>query len=151
MKPFYQHWYNLSFRYINKKNSGIIMMFLSLLDQINPDPQQSLPIYIIICIEITIINDGRWSRYGYIYLSKRISKIGQNILVINPPNRTPKHFLSKNMILIWNQRYLKLFHKCYTSKYFASVYYLNISGIIPSCIKGQNLQWAKDEILHLWK
>ena len=75
-------------------------MFLSLLDQINPDPQQSLPIYIIICIEITIINDGRRSRYGYIYLSKRISKIGQNILVINPPNRTPKHFLSKNMILI---------------------------------------------------
>ena len=111
MKPFYQHWYNLSFRYINKKNSGIIMMFLSLLDQINPDPQQSLPIYIIICIEITIINDGRWSRYGYIYLSKRISKIGQNILVINPPNRTPKHFWSKNMILIWNQRRLGLLSK----------------------------------------
>ena len=86
------------------------MMFLSLLDQINPDPQQSLPFYIIICIEITIINDGRRSRYGYIYLSKRISKIGQNILGINPPNHTPKHFWSKNMILIWNQRRLKIFH-----------------------------------------
>ena len=73
-------------------NSGIIIIFLSSLDQINPDPRQSLPIYIIICIEITIINDGRRSRYGYIYLSKRISKIGQNILVINPPNRTPKYF-----------------------------------------------------------
>ena len=73
-------------------NSGIIIMFLSSLDQINPDPRQSLPIYIIICIEITIMNDGRRSRYGYIYLSKRISKIGQNVLVINPRNRTPNIF-----------------------------------------------------------
>ena len=80
-----------------RKHSGIIIIFLSSHDHINPDPQQSLPIYIIICIEITIINDGRRSRYGYIYLSKRISKIGQNILAINRPNRTPKIFFPKKI------------------------------------------------------